>query len=210
VASFLFSTQRKPSTLEWFAIIATILAVVAQFAPVYYFPHYTAFVAPFLGLLLGLSLARLFEPAAAARLGMSVAAVAIALLFISQVISIHALSTDDVAGVVDAEIPAGGCTLSDAPKLLMTTNRFVSTAPVCNNLIDPEGATLSYGFGSADAEQLWTVMVQSADYLVTTTPFQHWYIPPDARLRGYVSANFRLHSVGNLLFYVRNGFPVAT
>jgi hypothetical protein len=89
----------------------------------------------------------------------------------------------------------------------MTTDRFVSTAAVCNDMIDPEGATLSYGFGSAGAEHLWTVMVDRSDYIVTSTPFQDWYIPPDARLRDYVSANFRLHVVGKLLFYVRNGFP---
>jgi hypothetical protein len=50
-------------------------------------------------------------------------------------------------------------------------------------------------------------MVDRSDYIVTSTPFQDWYIPPDARLRDYVSANFRLHVVGKLLFYVRNGFP---
>jgi hypothetical protein len=207
MASFLLRPRRRPSTLEWFAIAAAVLAVTSQFAPAYYLTNYTAFVAPFLGLLLGLSLARLFESPRAVRVGIAVTAVAIALLFATQVISIHSLTTDDVANVVDAEIPAGACTLSDAPKLLMTTDRFVSVAPVCNDMIDPEGTTLSYGFGSAGSEHLWTVMVERSDYIVTSTPFQHWYIPPDARLRDYVSANFRLHVVGKLLFYVRSGFP---
>ena len=207
MASFCLRPRRRPSTLEWFAIAAAVLAVISQFAPAYYFTNYTAFVAPFLGLLLGLSLARLFETPRAVRFGIAVTGVAIALLCATQVVSIHNLTTNDVANVVDAEIPAGACTLSDAPKLLMTTDRFVSTAAVCNDMIDPEGATLSYGFGSAGAEHLWTVMVDRSDYIVTSTPFQDWYIPPDARLRDYVSANFRLHVVGKLLFYVRNGFP---
>ncbi len=205
MSSFLVR-PRRPSTLEWFAIAATVLAVIAQLAPTYYFAHYTAFVAPFLGVLLGISQARLFE-ARSEQLGIWIAAVAVALLFAHQLTAIHTLTTNDIAGVVDAEIPTGGCTLSDAPEQLVTTDRFVASVPNCNNMIDPEGATLSYGYGSAGAEDLWTAEVAHADYIVTSTPFAHWYIPPDARLRAYVTANFRLHVIGTLLFYVRSGFP---
>ena len=53
VAAFLVR-RRRPSTLEWFAIAATVLAAIAQLGPSYYFANYTAFVAPFLGLLLSL------------------------------------------------------------------------------------------------------------------------------------------------------------
>ena len=73
-------------------------------------------------------------------------------------------------------------------------------------MIDPEGATLSYGYGSAGAVHLWTVMIEHSDYRVTSTPFADWYIPPDASLRAYVGAKFRLHVTGALLLYVRNGF----
>lgn len=197
---------RRPMMLEWFAIAATALAVVAQILPTYYYSNYTAFVTPFLAILLGISLARLFEPPVR-WVGVCVAATAIVLLFAEQTITAYNLKTRDIAGVVDAEIPAGACVLSDAPEQLVTTNRFVATAPECNTMIDPEGATLSYGYGSAGAEHLWIVCVERADYIVTTTPFQHWYIPPDAQLRNYVSVNFQLHVVGKELFYVRNGFP---
>ena len=205
-ASFVLHPRRQPSMLEWFAIAATVLAVIAQLLPAYYFANYTAFVAPFLGLLLGLSLARLFEPSVT-WVGVAIASAAIVLLFAHQALSAHNLTTRDIAGVVDAEIPAGACALSDAPEQLMTTNRFVATAPECNTMIDPEGATLSYGFGSARAEHLWMVCVERSDYIVTTTLFERWYIPPDAQLRQYVSANFQLHVVGKEIFYVRNGFP---
>jgi hypothetical protein len=204
MASFLLR-PRRPLTLEWFAIAATVVAVIAQLAPTYYFPQYTAFVAPFLGVLLGISLARLVEPRSE-RIGVWIAAVGIALLCTHQVIAIHTLTTPDIAGVVDAQIPAGGCTLSDAPEQLMTTDRFVTTVPNCNDMIDPEGATLSYGYGSVGAEDLWTLTVEHADYIVTSKPFAQWYIPPDARLRAYVTTNFRRHAIGGMLFYIRNGF----
>jgi alpha-1,2-mannosyltransferase len=205
-AAFLLRPRRPPSTLEWYAIAATVLAVMVQLLPVYYFAQYTAFCAPFLGVLLGLSVTRLFEHRAK-RAGLVVAAAGIALLFTEQAISTQSLTTRDLAGVVDAEIPAGACTLSDAPEELVTTNRFVSATPGCNNMIDPEGATLSFGFGSAGAEHLWLVMLEHTNYIVTATPFQHWYIPPDAQLREYVTVNFQLHIVSKLLFYVRHGFP---
>jgi MFS family permease len=205
MAAFLLR-PRRPSMLEWFAIAATVLAVIAQFGPTYYFAHYTAFVAPFLGMLLGISLARLFEQRLQ-QVGMWITAVGVALLFAHQAIAIRTLTTHDDAKVVDAAIPAGACTLSDEPGLLVTTNRFVATAPNCNDMIDPEGATLSYGYGSTGAENLWAVTLEHADYLVTRTSFSHWYIPPDARLRAYVAANFRLQAAGRLLIYVRNGFP---
>jgi len=93
--------------------------------------------------------------------------------------------------------------LSDAPSKLVTTNRFVAAPSGCNTMIDPQGATLSYGYGSAGAEHLWTNEVERSDYMVTSTRFAIWDIPPDAALRAYVSANFQLVRDGGLLFYVR-------
>jgi alpha-1,2-mannosyltransferase len=205
IAAFL-PRPRRPSTLEWFAIAATVLAVIAQLGPAYYFANYTAFVTPFLGLLMGISVARLVAQRSA-RTGVWISAVGVVVLFTHQVISIQGSTASDIAGVVDAVIPAGGCTLSDAPSKLVSTNRFVATSSNCNTMIDPEGATLSYGYGSVGAVDLWTVMVERSDYMVTSTPFANWYIPPGARLRAYVTANFRLLRSGGLLFYVRNGFP---
>jgi alpha-1,2-mannosyltransferase len=198
--------QRRVSRLEWFAIVATLLAVLVQFSPSYYFENYAAFVAPFLALLLGISLARLVG-LRLPRIAPAIAASGFACVLVSQMFLIHATATSDIAGLVDAVIPAGACTLSDAPKELVTTDRFVATAPGCNNMIDPEGATLSYGYGSSGAEHLWMATVARSDYIVTSTPFAHWYIPPDAGLRAYVAANFRLVQRGGLLFYIRNGFP---
>jgi alpha-1,2-mannosyltransferase len=204
VAAFVLS-QHRPKPLEWFAIAATFGAAIAQLVPFYYYSNYAAFVTPFLGLLLGISVARLVEQRWQ-RLAMGIAAVAVVILLTHQAVAIAGSATHDIAGVVDAVIPAGGCTLSDAPSKLVTTNRFVATTTRCNALIDPEGATLSYGYGSAGAQRLWTGMVEQCDYIVTSTPFAKWFIPPDAGLRRYVAVNFRvLHSAG-LLIYVRNGF----
>jgi alpha-1,2-mannosyltransferase len=198
--------RRKPAPLEWFAIAATILVGFAQLGPSLYYEHYAAFMAPFLGILLGISLSRLTERHSS-QAAIAIATAAVVVLLVNQVVSLHSESVPDIAGTVDAVVPAGGCALSDAPSKLVTTNRFVASAPGCNDMIDPAGATLSHGYGTADAERLWTTALDHADYVVTSTPFAYWYIPPDAALRAYVAKNFRLLRSGGLLFYVRNGFP---
>jgi alpha-1,2-mannosyltransferase len=206
IAAFTLPPRRKPSPLEWFAISATGLAALAQLGPAYYFPQYAAFMAPFLGLLLGICFARLVADRSP-RVALALATAGVVVLCLSQLVAIHREIAPDIAGVVDAVIPAGGCTLSDAPSKLVTTNRFIAAASGCNDMIDPQGATLSYGYGSAGSEHLWTVEVEHADYIVTSTPFAGWDIPPGAALRAYVSANFQLVHGSGLLFYVRNGFP---
>lgn len=197
---------RRPAPLEWFALAATAFAALAQLGPSYYFLHYAAFMAPFLGLLLAVALARLLGQRSP-RSALAVAAAAMAVLLVNQLAAIHSERVPDIAGVVDAVIPAGACVLSDAPSKLVTTDRFVAARPGCNQMIDPEGATLSYGYGSAGARHLWTVELQRSDYLVTSTPFARWDIPPDAAMRAYVAENFRLLRRGGLLFYVRDGYP---
>ncbi len=205
IAAFVLP-QRRPAPFEWFAIAATILAASAQLGPAWYYAHYAAFISPFLGMLLGISLARLLEPRSS-RLAIAIAGASAAVLLVNQVLVLHSESAMDIAAAVDAVVPAGACTLSDAPSNLVTTNRFVSTTSGCTDMTDPQGATLSHEYGSSGAQRLWSVAVEHADYLVTSTPFADWYIPPDATLRAYVAQNFRLVHAGGLLFYVRNGFP---
>jgi glycosyl transferase family 87 len=205
IAAFVVS-RRRPSRLEWFAIVATVLVGLAQLWPAWYYEHYAAFIAPFLGMLLGISLAR-FTERRFARVAVGLATVGAAVLLVSQLALVQGESMPDIVNTVDAIVPAGGCTLSDAPSKLVTTNRFVATAPGCTDMTDSQGATLSYGYGSAGAQKLWTVAVAHADYLVTSTPFAQWYIPPDAGLQAYVASNFRLIRSDGLLFYVRSGFP---
>lgn len=205
VAAFV-GPRRRPSRLEWFAIAATVLVGVAQLWPAWYYEQYAAFIAPFLGMLLGFALARIAEQRSA-RVAIAVATAGAVVLLASEVVVVSIETVPDLASTVDAIVPPGACTLSDAPSTLVTTNRFVASGPNCTDMTDLQGATLSYGYGSEGAQHLWTVAIQHADYLVTNILFAEWYIPPDATLRAYVATNFRLIQSGGLLFYVRNGFP---
>ena len=182
IAAFVLPPQR-PTLLEWFAIVATALGAVAQLGPSYYFENYAAFMAPFMALLLAFALARLLA-VRVPRIALVVAAVAVLIVFAnSGEHDPHFEGGPTSLQLSTAVVPAGSCTLSDAPSKLVTTNRFVASDPAtCNDMIDPEGATLAYGFGSSGAQQLWTVEVKHADYLVTSTPFANWDIPPKAPL----------------------------
>jgi hypothetical protein len=200
-------SRRRPSRLEWFAIAATVLAGVAQLWPAWYYEQYAAFIAPFLGMLLAISMARLTE-GRSPRVAIAIATAGAAVLLASQVVLVQGESMPDVAATVDAIVPPGGCAVSDAPSNLVTTNRFVASAAGCTDMTDSQGATLSYGYRSAGAQQLWMRAVEHADYLVTNILFATWYIPPDPALTSYVATHFRLVQAGGLLFYVRNGFPV--
>ena len=95
----------------------------------------------------------------------------------SQLVAIPGEAARDIVGLVDAVIPAGACVLSDAPSKLVTTNRFVAARSGCNTMIDPQGATLSYGFRSPGAEHLWTDEVEQADYIGDEHTFRHMGYP---------------------------------
>jgi alpha-1,2-mannosyltransferase len=205
IGAFVLS-RRRPTTLEWFAIGSCVAVGVAQLAPAQYYPHYAAFIAPFLAILLAVSLARLVGEHAP-RLALTIAAASVAVLLINQVSSLRGQSSPDLAAAVDAVVPAGGCTTSDAPRNLVTTDRFVATASGCTNMTDPNGTVLALGVGPA-ASAVWLATFDHADYVVTDTPIARWTIPADAS--AYIASHFSVVRSDGLLIYVRHGVPVAT
>ena len=152
VAAFVVP-RRRPSTFEWFVLGSAAAVAVAQVGPAWYYQQYAAFFAPFLALVLGISLARLLGERS--RATVAVAAAAVVVLLASQLALIHRESVPDVATTVDAVVPVGGCTLSDGPKLVVTTNRFVAAAPGCTTMTDPQGATLAFANDRAASLAMW-------------------------------------------------------
>ena len=203
IAAFAVS-RRRPSSFEWFVLASTAAVAVAQVGPAWYYEQYAAFFAPFLALTLGISLARLLDEEKS-RAALTVAPAVVAVLLANQLAFIHRESARDVAATVDAVVPVGGCTLSDAPKYLVTTNRFIAAAPGCTTMTDPQGATLAFANNQAASLAMWRSAFVHADYVVTETPVDDWFMPQSSALRAYVAAHFRAVSADGLLFYVRNG-----
>jgi hypothetical protein len=136
-----------------------------------------------------------------------IAAASVAALLINQASSLRGQSSPDVVAAVDAVVPAGGCTTSDAPRNLVTTDRFVADAPGCTSMTDPNGTVLALGVGPA-ASVVWLAAFDHADYVVTDTPIARWTIPTDAS--AYVATHFRVVRSDGLLIYVRHGIPAGT
>jgi hypothetical protein len=205
VAAFAVS-RRRPSLFEWFVLGSAVTVAVAQVGPARYYEQYTAFFAPFLALTLAISVARL-RGKVLSRTAAVIASAAVAALFVNQLAFVRGESVRDVATTVDAIVPVGACTLSDAPKFLVTTNRFVAGAAGCATMTDPQGATLAFAGSPEVSLAMWRSAFVHADYVVTSTPVGAWFMPQSPSLRGYVETHFHQVRSGGLLFYVRDGFP---
>ena len=201
-AAFVMS-RRRPTPLEWFALGSTVAVGVAQLVPAQYYPHYAAFIAPFLAILLAVSMRRLFAERVRA-LALAIAGVGVAVLATNQLEVLRGESTPDVVAAVDSIVPAGACATSDAPRNLITTDRFVAAAPGCTNMTDPGGTMLAVSTGP-EATAVWLAAFEHVDFVVTETPIRQWSIPPQAS--AYVLSHFRVVPSERLFIYVRNGFP---
>jgi hypothetical protein len=195
-------SRTAPTTFEWFALMATLAVGVAQLAPARYYPHYAAFMAPFLATTLGVCAGRL-AGARPGRPAMAAAAVPVVALLIAQLVNVASESVPDVARSVDAVVPAGACALSNSPVYLFTADRFQAASATCTTMTDPEGTTLALGTSSAEAIATWSTAFAKADYVVTDVPIDEWQLPPNAHLADYVATHFRLLRSGGLLIYER-------
>ena len=98
----------------------------------------------FPAILLGLAVARI-SPRLWPRLVPAVVVVALAAGAVALAFRFEASATVDYGPVVDAVIPANGCSLSSHPQVLVQGDRFVSTVPGCTAMVDPYSAGWSSG-----------------------------------------------------------------
>jgi hypothetical protein len=126
-----------------------------------------------------------------------------------QVVAVEVSSVSDPAAAVQAVVPPGACTLSNGPRVLVPSDRFVSTAPGCTEMVDAFGTMLSFaGDPDAGVADLRTA-VSHADYLVLTSSAAGWLTGPYTPLQALVAGDFRLVRSGDLWVYVRDGHRVA-
>ncbi|MGD0448022.1 MAG: hypothetical protein ABSB36_05315 [Candidatus Dormibacteria bacterium] len=200
---------RRRDASEWFAIACALLVGAVQFLPSQYYPQYAALLAPFLAMSLATAVDRL--SAAIKRPALVPAAVTAMLLvaLAGQVVAVEVSSVSDPAAAVQAVVPPGACTLSNGPRVLVPSDRFVSTAPGCTEMVDAFGTMLSFaGDPDAGVADLRTA-VSHADYLVLTSSAAGWLTGPYTPLQALVAGDFRLVRSGDLWVYVRDGHRVA-
>jgi hypothetical protein len=232
VAASLFA-RRPPSPLDCFALTAAAAVFAGLLLPADFYWHYAAAFAPFLALLIGLSVARLIGAMVQSplpRAGRGTVTVGVVLL--TAIAAIAAMTGDDVRqehlmtayrvrASVDRVIPSGACVLTDNPSLTIMANRFVSDVPGCSPLVDSLGTDLSLGAAHnalngagryPAVRKAWLSAFRQAQYvwLYCYPPTLKWCdlytnrrIPWTPAIRGYFQTHF--HRSPSPKVFVRDG-----
>jgi alpha-1,2-mannosyltransferase len=220
-------TRQRSSPLEWFAVATAALVIAAFLLPVNFYYHYPAFLAPFLGMALALPAARMADARSAAarrarwarglwRFAVPVTGLAILVLPLA-VPGPESSPTPTYSGAltaVERVIPHGACVLTDEVALLISADRFSSSAPGCPVVVDGTGTSYALGQGRSAAAAgsvpavaaVWQQAFRAARY-VLLTPYNLKRIAWTPQLRAYLRDNFAAVT-GNwapLQLYVRHG-----
>ena len=159
--------SRHPLTaLDWFAVASCALVIAAFLWYAQFFPHFPAFLAPFLGLSIGLAAGRLAaalqpggtgapagqrSPGSRAQWAVvGLAACFSVILAVQQGrsdLSITPRVSPRAIAVVDRTVPAGACVLSDQVSFLIAADRFYSSVPGCPEMVDAIGTDYALGHG---------------------------------------------------------------
>lgn len=219
-------TGHGPPPLEWFGVATAAGVTVAFMVPVDFYYHYPGFLAPFLAMTLALPAARLADgwpepPAWARASGLRRFAVPVVGLVI-LVLPIAAPWAEDsltptyasALTAIERVIPPGACVVTDQVSLLISADRFPSSAPGCPVVVDGTGTSYALGQGRTAltagtvpaVAAVWRQAFGAARYVLLTryNPYRIAWTP---QLRTYFQYNFV--SVGGnwapLQLYVRKG-----
>jgi len=171
LAALVVATRRPPTPLEGFALATTALIVAIFLWPAQFHYHFTAFLAPFLGLAIALPLSRLVAlrresgqdggPGRAAQraagpLAWVVTGLAAAVLVVFTIFQVRAegklrailppTGPESIAAFARA-IPPGSCVATDEVSLLILANRFITDVPGCSAMVDGTGTDLALSHG---------------------------------------------------------------
>jgi hypothetical protein len=226
VAAFVgiaYALPGRRTRLDAFAIGALVLVAAILDAPTQFYYHYGAFLAPFLGLTLGLATSR--YASSLRGLGRSPATVRVAgagvlaaLMLATAGLGAYLAAAlarpyDDLAPLIDRVVPAGSCIVADSPIVLVTTNRFVPAGAGCAPLVDPTGTWIadnggkSVFFPSPRLVSVWSETLDHADWLVLAHSAK-FRVPFSGSFERQLQSQFRLVTRrGGFRFYVRRDLP---
>jgi len=208
----------RATTLDWFALVSTIVVTGMLFSPSEWYVHYAAFAGPFLMVLLALSAARLFAPGKPRRERpgkprsrrirlVSVAAVftalAIAAMAAADGYTVTTLYPARNLSQASALIPAGACVLTDTASVTIAIDRFSTSSPGCPAVVDTVGTLIATTHGKdfvagpgvlqADT-RVWQLAFQHAEYvwLIGNNGYTGARIAWTPGLFAYFVSHFRL------------------
>jgi hypothetical protein len=197
---------RRPTALDWYALIGLAAVTGMLLWPYGYWPHYGAVAGPFIALVLALP-AGLLGPAEHRRqivplmAACAVAVIVIVALGLRQFTTETSLQAPaSLTAGADQLIPPGSCVLSNDPSLTVSTDRFAPAWPACPAMVDAYGTLLAMTDGRkmlATPQELrsvialWSAEFARARYVWLETGSQG-QIPWTAALYAYFTSHFRL------------------
>ncbi len=215
-------TRRPLTDLDWFAVGSCTLIVAAFLWYAQFFLHFPAFLAPFLGLSIGLAAARLTRPSAAGRgwiewtvAGLiTVGVLALAVPQANQERSATPRVSAAALAAVRRIVPPGACVLTDQVSYTIAADRFYSTAPGCSLLVDSIGTDYALGHGRDAAsgaarypavDAVWRTAFAHAQYVWLSVKFNPRRIAWTPALRSYFRSHFHpvLHDGTSDVLYAR-------
>jgi alpha-1,2-mannosyltransferase len=220
-------TRRPLTDLDWFAVGSCALIVVAFLWYAQFFLHFPAFLAPFLGLSIGLAAARLTRPASAepASTGrgwiewtvaglITLGVLALAIPQANQERSVTPRVSAAALAAVRRIVPPGACVLTDQVSYTIAADRFYSTAPGCSLLVDSIGTDYALGHGrdaSSGAarypavDAVWRDAFHHAQYVWLSVKYNPRRIAWTPALRSYFRSHFHpvLHDGTSDVLYAR-------
>ncbi len=212
VATWRAAERPARASLERYGVVCVVLTGAGLAWPAAFYYHYAAFLAPFLALPFGVAAEALSKTK-----GWAIAlASACALIVVGSAHAVRAVQTVDQPNLadvayVDRTIPAGSCTVSDNPAVLVLADRF-SVPAGCSDLVDADGSTLVWSGGKRGANALstqaalvdWVRVFEQADYLLLTGGLTPGRIPWGPTLLGYLHAHFRMAGdTGGIVVWAR-------
>ena len=166
MAVVILVTRRPPPPLDAFAVVSMLLIGIVFLLPSQFHYHFPAFLAPFLGMAIGLPLSRvtmLGRPAQASPwrgLPGVVTAAAAVVLVVFTIFQVRAegrvkallAPTGPVSIAAFARhVPPGSCVATDEVSLLIVADRFVTSVPGCSPMLDGTGTDLALSAGGTPA-----------------------------------------------------------
>ena len=226
-------TRRPLTDLDWFAVGSCTLIVAAFLWYAQFFLHFPAFLAPFLGLSIGLAAARLSRPGSTqpARPGrgwlewamvglITLGVLALAVPQANQERLVTPRVSAAALAAVRRIVPPGACVLTDQVSYTIAADRFYSTKPGCSLMVDSIGTDYALGHGrdaSSGAarypavDAAWRSAFQHAQYVWLSVRFNPRRIAWTPALRAYFRSHFRpvLRDGTSNVLYAREPAPAS-
>jgi hypothetical protein len=168
---------RRPSPLDWFALITACIASFAVLLYSAFFYHYPSWAAPWIAIVVGCAAGLLAGSRRFQRSLVYGAGAVIAVVAIFEIYEIGGLRVGTTAPVSQYITP-GACVVTDEVSLTISSDRFTSAKPGCPDVVDSLATTLVLSGGTSiqggamnmpKVVAAWQSILSHADYVWVST-----------------------------------------